>query len=188
MREPLSRPSRSSVVSRRADCEPFAHPGRSSNRRSPRARVVQARALRRPRSTTATGLPSGSRFQHPGAPVSRGRGRPGGRRPLGRRARRTGCPGGRSASRDRAWSPGGRGRRSAAGGAPLRGSCASTSARFDISPVSSPAMYGEFADNASTTGSQGKTPSSAWKHASALGMPTWTWSPLTPCLRAETPA
>jgi hypothetical protein len=43
------------------------------------------------------------------------------------------------------------------GGAPARGQQASTSARTDISPVSSPARYGEFADSASTSGSQGRS-------------------------------
>ena len=42
-----------------------------------------------------------------------------------------------------------------AGGAPARGSSASTGARFDAIPVSSPANHGEFADSASTTGSHG---------------------------------
>ena len=55
-------------------------------------------------------------------------------------------------------------------------------------PVSRPSKYGEFADSASTTGSQGRIVSMTRKHASASGIPTWTCSPLTPCRRADDPA
>ncbi len=78
-------------------------------------------------------------------------------------------------------------RREAPAAPPARGSSASTGARFEAMPVSSPAYHGEFADSASTTGSHGRIASRQRQHSSADGMPTWTCSPWTPWRRTEMP-
>jgi hypothetical protein len=77
---------------------------------------------------------------------------------------------------------------SRAGGAPLRGSVARTSARVESRPVSVPRKKGEFAETASTTGSHGSSASSARSAVSPSGMPMCTCSPHTAWRRATGPA
>ena len=59
-----------------------------------------------------------------------------------------------------------------AGGTPARGSSASTGARFEAIPVSSPAYHGEFAESARTTGSHGTIASRQRQQSSGEGIPT----------------